>query len=133
MNFSDAIKSGFRRYFDFGTRSCRSEYWWWVLFTGLAGFAFGFVDGVMGNAGASGYGPAGGAFALITFVPSLMLTFRRLHDLDKSAWWYLLVLVPVIGWIVLIVWFCTKGTDGANRFGEDPLQPTGEEMKDVFS
>lgn len=49
------------------------------------------------------------------------MLFRRLHDIDRTGWWWLLTFVPVLGWIALIVFCCTKGTVGPNRFGEDPL------------
>jgi len=51
---------------------------------------------------------------------------RRLHDLDRSGWWICLAFIPLIGAIILIVWFCTRGTVGPNRFGPDPLSPSGQ-------
>jgi hypothetical protein len=54
---------------------------------------------------------------------SVAVGIRRLHDIERAGWWQLLWLVPLIGWIVLIVWACTKGTAGENRFGADPLAP----------
>jgi uncharacterized membrane protein YhaH (DUF805 family) len=59
--------------------------------------------------------------ALATQLPLLSVEVRRLHDLDRTGWWLLLVFIPLIGWIVLFVWFCMRGTTGKNRFGEDPL------------
>jgi len=58
---------------------------------------------------------------LADVLPSIAVGVRRLHDLDKSAWWYLLLLLPLIGAVVLLVWFCMPGTAGRNRFGADPL------------
>jgi uncharacterized membrane protein YhaH (DUF805 family) len=58
---------------------------------------------------------------LLLFLPSLAVGIRRLHDIDRSGWWTLLGFVPFIGWVVLIIWACTKGTLGPNRFGPDPL------------
>jgi len=63
-----------------------------------------------------------GIASLATFLPSLAVGIRRLHDRDQTGWWILLGLIPVIGWIILIVWFCMRGTVGPNRFGPDPLQ-----------
>ncbi|HEY2532705.1 MAG TPA: DUF805 domain-containing protein [Xanthobacteraceae bacterium] len=60
-------------------------------------------------------------FTLATFLPGLSLAVRRLHDLDRSGWWCLVFLIPLIGVIILIIWFCSKGTDGPNRFGPDRL------------
>ncbi len=60
-------------------------------------------------------------FGLATFLPSIAIGVRRLHDLDRSGWWLLLVFIPLIGAIVLLIWYCAKGTAGPNRFGPDPL------------
>jgi len=60
-------------------------------------------------------------FSLATFLPSIAVTVRRLHDRNQTGWWWWLWLVPVIGWIVLIVWYCIKGTEGDNAYGHDPL------------
>jgi uncharacterized membrane protein YhaH (DUF805 family) len=58
---------------------------------------------------------------LATVLPLLPVSVRRLHDLDRSGWWILLDLIPRIGGIILLIWACTKGTDGPNRFGADRL------------
>lgn len=110
MNFTDAIATCFRKYVDFRGRAPRSEYWYWMLFTFVAGAALQLVS--QGLAG---------AFALATLLPGLAVGARRLHDIDRSAWWLLIAFIPVIGVIVLIVFACTRGTDGPNRFGPDPL------------
>jgi uncharacterized membrane protein YhaH (DUF805 family) len=60
-------------------------------------------------------------FGLAVFLPGLAVAIRRLHDLDRTGWWILLSLIPIVGWIILIIWDCTKGTNGPNRFGPDPL------------
>lgn len=122
MNFIEAIGSGFKRYFDFKTRSSRSEYWWFWLFTFLAGFVFGFVDGVMGNINpATGLGTMGVLITLVTFIPSLMLSIRRLHDIGKSGWWNLLFLT-IIGIFVLLYWAVQPGSEEDNKYGSNPLK-----------
>lgn len=63
--------------------------------------------------------------ALGLFLPALSVAVRRLHDLDRTGWWYLIILVPLIGLIVLLVFFVTRGTSGPNRFGPDPLAGPG--------
>jgi uncharacterized membrane protein YhaH (DUF805 family) len=65
-------------------------------------------------------------FILATILPLLSVSVRRLHDLDRSGWCVLLDLVPLVGWIILLIWFCTKGTDGPNRFGADRLASLGQ-------
>jgi Protein of unknown function (DUF805) len=57
----------------------------------------------------------------ITLLPGIAVSIRRLHDLDRTGWWILLALIPLIGWIILLIWYISKGTDGPNRFGPDPL------------
>jgi uncharacterized membrane protein YhaH (DUF805 family) len=120
--FKDAIKTGFSKYATFDGRAPRSEFWFWVLFTVLASAAAGIVDRVLGlNFLEDSAGPFAALFNLLVLIPSLAVGARRLHDIDRSGWWQLLGLVPVIGWIVLVVFFVTRGTAGSNRFGPDPL------------
>jgi len=65
--------------------------------------------------------PFSSIWSLVTFLPSLAMGVRRLHDTDRSGWWWLLSFIPLIGIIVLIVFWCFEGTRGPNRFGPDPL------------
>lgn len=132
MTFEQAIKAGFSGYFQFSGRASRSAFWYWVLFTILAGFVLGLIDSFLGLTGVYGTGVLGGLFNLAVFVPSISVAVRRLHDVDRSGWWYWLFLIPLIGWAVLIYWYITKGTDGGNEYGEDPLQPSSERIADVF-
>jgi uncharacterized membrane protein YhaH (DUF805 family) len=60
-------------------------------------------------------------YTLGFILPYLAVTVRRLHDLDKSGWWWLIGFIPLVGAIILLVWFCQRGTVGPNRFGPDPL------------
>ena len=117
MGFVDAVKSFFTRYLDFSGRSSRSEYWWAYLGIILIFIVLGLISGLLGETIGSlvlgiGY--------LAIIIPSIAIGVRRLHDLDKSGWFYLLALVPLVS-LILLVWFCMKGTDGPNRFGPDPL------------
>jgi uncharacterized membrane protein YhaH (DUF805 family) len=115
MNFGDSIKLGFSNYVNFTGRACRSEYWYWVLFVTIVSIVTVVIDSVIGASVTSTI------WDLATFLPSLAVGVRRLHDTDRSGWWLLLGLIPLVGIIILIVWFCGKGTDGPNRFGEDRL------------
>ena len=63
----------------------------------------------------------GSRMSVILFLPSLAMGVRRLHDTDRSGWWWLIVFIPFVGIIVLIVFWCFEGTRGPNRFGPDPL------------
>ena len=114
MGFGQAISAGFSKYVNFRDRACRSEYWYWTLFTIIAGAVAGIIDLTVNTQFVSGL------FALVTFIPSVAVGVRRLHDLDRTGWWILIGLIPLIGGIVLLVWYATEGT-GPNRFGPDPL------------
>ncbi len=113
MDFATAIKTCLAKYVGFAGRAPRSEYWYFTLFLILASIALA----------AAGLDQVGNFFSVVTLLPSLAVGVRRLHDTDRSGWWLLLLLVPLVGMIVLIVWFASRGTQGANRFGGDPLQP----------
>ena len=114
MSFTQAIESGFKNYVNLNGRTRRSGYWYWVLFNVLVTIVLWIVDAV------TGIGVLAGIFGLVTLLPSLGVGVRRLHDIDKSGWFVLLSLIPIVGLIILIVWACQAGTRGANRFGPDP-------------
>ena len=123
MTFIEAIKSGYQGYVGFSGRSRRSAYWYWVLYQIIAQVVLGLVFGG-GERVDGGFvynaNMVANLWSLAHFLPGLALGIRRLHDTDRSGWWTLLVLIPLVGWIVLIVFAAQKGTAGANRFGGDP-------------
>lgn len=125
-----------RRYVDFQGRSRRKEYWMWFLLVIIGAIVFSMLDTMLGLGGATqtysdfengasvGFNSTGGIlsmiFMLAILIPNIAVGIRRLHDLDKSGWWVLIGLIPLIGAIVLIVFFVSEGTRGPNRFGPDP-------------
>ncbi len=111
MSFMDAVKSGFSNYITIQGRAPRSAYWWWALFIFLASIVLGLGAG----------GLLGTLFSLGTLLPSITVGVRRLHDTGRTGWWLLIVLVPVVGVIVLLVFFVMRGNEGANDYGPDPL------------
>ena len=115
MGFTQAISAGFSNYVNFSSRACRSEYWYWILFIIIADVVAAIIDQVLGMQLVTGL------FGLATLIPNIAIAIRRLHDLDRTGWWILLGFIPLIGWIILLIWYITKGTDGPNRFGPDPL------------
>lgn len=130
MTFGQSIKTCFSKYVTFSGRAQRSEFWWWVLFVFVADILLSWIDialfgtievGAGSIAGLTETPVLSGLFGLAVFLPGLAVAVRRLHDLDKSGWWVLIWLIPIIGWIILIVWYATEGTRGPNRFGADPL------------
>ncbi len=122
MSFSEAISSGFKNYAVFSGRATRSAFWWFYLFTIIVGIAISVIEGAMGSSGImGGFGIISFIWALGVFLPTLGLVIRRLHDADHSGWWWLIGLVPLVGVIVLIVFWATPGTQGDNRFGSPEI------------
>lgn len=115
MSFGEAISKCLSEYVTFSGRARRSEYWYFFLFNLIASFVASALDMALGTMILQAL------VALGLLLPAISVTVRRLHDKDKSGWWYWLILIPVIGWIVLLVWFVQSGTDGDNRFGPDPV------------
>lgn len=119
MNFWQAITSGYSNYVNFSGRAIRSEYWYWVLFTVIASAVTATLDAAMFSS-VPGVSPINNIFGLVTFLPSLGMLIRRLHDIDRTGWWVLIAFTG-IGLFLLIYWECCRGTPGPNRFGPDPL------------
>ncbi len=103
---------------NFTGRAARSEFWYWALFSILASIAGELIDLALFTS--STFTPVQTLVNLALFLPGLAVSVRRLHDLDRTGWWLLLIFT-VIGIIVLLVWDCMRGTVGPNRFGPDPL------------
>ncbi len=120
VTFQNSVRLGFQHYFDFNSRSTRSEYWWWVLFVVISGAALSIVDMAIGTYNyQEGNGVIGGLFGLITLIPGLALGARRLHDINRSGWWLLMWLICwlIIPLIILLVWAAKPGDDGPNKYG----------------
>ena len=101
---------------NFSGRARRKEYWMFYLMNVIFGMIVAAVDMLIGF----DRGLFSVVYSLFVLVPELSLTFRRLHDIDKSAWWLLLAFVPVVGAVVLLIFSLKEGTHGPNRYGEDP-------------
>ncbi|MDA8051774.1 MAG: DUF805 domain-containing protein [Rhodospirillales bacterium] len=120
QGFAAAVSTCFRKYAVFGGRASRAEFWWFVLFSLLSYLAVAIVGGIL--AGLRGRQLLSLLWWLVLFLPYISVEVRRLHDIGRSGWWWWLGLVPLIGGIVLLVWACTAGTPGPNRFGDpEPL------------
>lgn len=106
--FIDPIKY---KYADFSGRTNRQEYWMFILIYIVVGIIVSIVEGIIGT-----------TFlyiilSLALLVPSIAIAARRLHDIGKSGWWQLIVIIPIIGWIILIVWLASKSYEGVNAYG----------------
>ncbi|MBM6580207.1 DUF805 domain-containing protein [Microvirga sp. BT689] len=118
MDFAQAVKTCLNKYATFSGRAQRSEYWYFFLFMIVVNIVASVLDSII-------FGDMPLLYLIATLaliVPSIAAGARRLHDTDKSGWWLLLGLIPFVGAIVLIVFFCQRGTVGPNQFGGDPLQ-----------
>lgn len=94
MTFTESIRTCFRKYADFKGRATRSEFWWWVLFNVIAAFVLGLISERLPQ-----------LLSLALLLPNIAVSARRLHDTDRSGWWQLVGFVPIIGWIVLVIWY----------------------------
>jgi uncharacterized membrane protein YhaH (DUF805 family) len=116
MGFGQAITSVIRNAVNFSGRACRSEFWWWALLTNV----------VTGTAYVADLKLHTGLLVtlsiLVIFVPNLAVEVRRLHDMDATGWWVLLSFIPLLGALILMLWFTSAGTYGENRYGPDPLE-----------
>ncbi|HZP75570.1 MAG TPA: DUF805 domain-containing protein [Pseudolabrys sp.] len=117
MDFGTAVKTCFSKYATFSGRAPRSEYWWFTLAVVIVNVVLRLVDHLAFEEA----GVLSGLWSLAILLPSLAVGARRLHDLDRTGWWLLLIFVPILGWIILLIWDCTPGTKGANQYGPDPL------------
>ena len=115
MGFADAVRAVIGNYAGFSGRARRSEYWYWSLATLL-----GYLVAVVLSALAKPFGVLAALFYLAILVPSLAVAVRRLHDTGKSGWFFLLALIPLVGGIVLFVFFVTDSAPGENRYGPNP-------------
>ena len=106
-----------KKYAVFSGRARRTEYWMFMLFNVIAGIILGIVDAILGTGGV-----LGAIYALAVLIPGLAVSVRRLHDTSRSGWWLLIVLIPIIGPIVLLVFMFLDGTPGPNRFGSSPKE-----------
>lgn|SRR5690554_4381 len=108
-----------KQYADFNGRSRRKEYWMFVLINLIISWSLALLDYA---AGTSIFSIVSTIYSLAIFVPALAVSVRRLHDIGKSGWYYLLVLLPIIGWIWLIVLFATDSEAGPNKWGQNPKE-----------
>jgi len=106
-----------KKYTLFTGRARRSEYWYFVLVNLVIALVLGMVDGVLRRM--VGMGPLGMLYGLAVLVPSIAVAIRRLHDTDRSGWWVLLGLVPIVG--LVLIWFLAQDTMAStNRYGQNP-------------
>ena len=110
-----------KKYAEFEGRTTRKEFWMFVLFHVLIMIGLMILDNLLGLADSrSGYGVLTGLYGLAVFIPGLAISMRRLHDIGKSGWWLLLNFIPLIGPLVLIVFYVIDSEKGSNEYGPNP-------------
>lgn len=114
-----------KKYAVFSGRARRTEYWYFVLFNIIVAVVLSLIDTLLGTFNfMQGVGLLSGLYALAVLIPTLAVTVRRLHDIDRTGWWIFINLIPLIGFIVLLVFAVTDGTPGSNRYGPNPKGAT---------
>ncbi len=104
-----------KKYAVFDGRARRTEYWMFFLFNIIIAFGLGFIEGLVGSPGILGM-----LYALAVLIPGIAVSVRRLHDTNRSGWFLLIGLIPIIGTIVLIIFFAQDSDPGSNDYGENP-------------
>ena len=117
VTFQEAVIRAIKdNYCNFNGRASRSEYWWYCLFAVI----LGVVISVVFSFSQTAVSVVSGIVNLALLLPGLGLCVRRLHDVGKSGWWIFLAFIPVIGAIVLIIWFCQPSQPQTNAYGPEP-------------
>lgn len=119
-NAIDGWVSTFKKYAVVQGRATRTEYWMWVLLNIAALFALGLVEGMVGMFPNTDESVLGSIFSLVILVPSICVAVRRLHDTGKTGWLMLLMFLPLVGAIILIIFFCQDSQPGENQYGPNP-------------
>jgi uncharacterized membrane protein YhaH (DUF805 family) len=115
VTFGEAVKSGFDNYANFNGRASRPAFWWWFLFGILVGVGANILDAIFGS-----YPVFTGIAGLALLLPDLAVGVRRLHDTGRTGWWLLIGLIPLIGFIVLLIFYLQEGDQGENEYGAPP-------------
>ena len=116
-----------KNYVGFSGRASRREFWMFMLFHFIVAFVLGFISGFF-NAASGAANPSDSAisfgiddlYLLATFLPGLAVQIRRLHDTNRTGWYSLIGIIPVIGVIIILILCAQEGTQGDNKYGEEP-------------
>lgn len=112
-----------KKYAVFSGRARRKEYWFFVLFNLIISLVLTFIDSALGTLNEeTGYGLLSGVYSLAVLIPSLAVAVRRLHDTGRTGWWLLIGLIPLIGLIVLLIFFVQDSKPGDNEYGPNPKE-----------
>ncbi len=121
MSFLEAVETCFEKYSRFEGRAPRSEFWYWMLFSFLAGIVAGGIDHVLGyDLFSDETGPVHRIVSLGLLFPGIAVGVRRLHDTGKNGWWYW-INFSIIGIIPFFIWMMWEGDEGENKYGHNPF------------
>ena len=109
-----------KKYAVFAGRARRKEYWFFVLFNIIISIVLAVVDTMVGTQTGMGIGILSTVYSLAVLIPAIAVSVRRMHDINKSGWWVLIVFVPFVGWLILLIMALIAGTTGDNAYGPDP-------------
>ena len=116
MDFQTSVKTCFKKYADFSGRALRSEFWWFVLFVSLGSIVVTIIDIMILGYPIEVNGPMYLIFGVAVIIPSIAVTARRLHDVNRSGWWQL-IYFTIIGILLIVVWNITEGEKKKNIYG----------------
>ncbi len=119
MGFKEAVVSCFQNWKDFKGRSRRSEYWYFLLFNITLMLILSILTLITGL---SLFYYVGRIYGLIALIPGFAVASRRLHDINKSEWFLLLIAIPLIGFIILLIWLAKDSDPGENKYGPNPKE-----------
>ena len=124
MSMKEAIQSVFRQYATFTGRARRSEYWYYTLFVVIVNLAFTAISRIAGaESGLTRFITIlQSLWSLAIFIPGLAVCWRRLHDIGKSGAYWFFCFIPLVGAILLLVWFCQDSQPGENQYGPNPKE-----------
>jgi uncharacterized membrane protein YhaH (DUF805 family) len=113
-----------KKYAVFNGRARRKEYWYFVLFNFIISLILGLIEGLIiginGSVHETNFSVLGLIYSLAIFIPSIAVAVRRLHDTDRTGWWILIGLIPVIGWIIFLIFLVQDSSPGENKYGPNP-------------
>ncbi|OOF86684.1 hypothetical protein BKG93_02140 [Rodentibacter ratti] len=110
-----------KNYATFSGRARRKEYWMFCLFSFIISIALSILDGIFGLINyETGLGVLSGLYTLAVFIPALAVSVRRLHDTNRSGWWLLINFIPLVGFIIFLVFMCLDSKTGDNKYGAYP-------------
>ncbi len=117
MDIRESILTCLSKYIDFNGRARRSEYWWFALAAEAVSLVLTGLGRTLGI-----FNVLATIFSIAVFLPELAVTWRRLHDIGKKGSWFFIILVPIVGVILLIVWLAQDSQPGLNEYGPNPKE-----------